>query len=67
MVILGGWVCLISEVPLYGSPWMAFNTFSRSLTERGYLAHDNTPPPLEPPWEPRYGPTVGSYGLAVSS
>ena len=24
------------------------------------------PPPLGPPWEPRHGPTVGSYGVAVS-
>ena len=33
---------------------------------QGYLAHDKPPPPLGPPYEPRYDPTAGSYGVAVS-
>ena len=31
-----------------------------------YLTHKKTPTPLGPPNEPRHGPTVGSYGVAVS-
>ena len=33
---------------------------------QGHLAHKTPPPPLGPPWEPRHGPTVGSYGVGVS-
>ena len=33
---------------------------------QGYLVHKNPPPPLVSPYEPRHGPTVGSYGVAVS-
>ena len=33
---------------------------------QGYLAHKKQPTPLGPPLEPRRGPTVGSYGGAVS-
>ena len=33
---------------------------------QGYLAHKKPPFPLGPPYEPRHGPTVGSYGVAVS-
>ena len=33
---------------------------------QGYLADKKPPPPLGPPQEPRHGPTVGSYGVAVS-
>ena len=38
------------EVPLY----------------RGTMLISNCPPPVGPPQEPRHGPTVGSYGLAIS-
>ena len=27
---------------------------------QGYLAHKKQPPPLGPPYDPRYSPTVGS-------
>jgi len=30
-----------------------------------YLAHKKTPAPLERPSDPRYRPTVGSYGGAI--
>ena len=33
---------------------------------RGTSLIRNRPPPLEPPMEPRHGPIVGSYGVAVS-
>jgi len=33
---------------------------------QGYLAHKKTPTRLGPPQEPRHGPTVGSYAVAVS-
>ena len=33
---------------------------------KGYLAHKNPPPSPGPPYESRHGPTVGSYGVAVS-
>ena len=33
---------------------------------RGYLTYKKTHPPLGPPYEPRHGPSVGSYGVAVS-
>jgi len=36
------------------------------LSCRGTSPMRNRPPPLGPPYEPRYGPTVGSYGVAVS-
>ena len=29
-------------------------------TVQGYLAHKKQPPPLGPPYDPRYSPTVGS-------
>ena len=32
----------------------------------GFFAHKKPPHPLGPQWEPRHGPTVGSYGVAVS-
>jgi len=35
-------------------------------TLQGYLTHKKQPPPLAPQQEPRQGPTVGSYGVAVS-
>ena len=31
-----------------------------------YLAHKKDPPPTGPPYDPRYTPTAGSYGGAVS-
>ena len=34
---------------------------------QGYIAHKKPPPPLGPPTEIRHGPTVGSFGVAVSS
>ena len=65
MVILGGWVVLMSEVPLYrnveGVKESAFIAdrnqhghhtfpFVKSLQDlQGYLAHKKTPPPSEPP------------------
>jgi len=36
-------------------------------TLQGCLAHKKTPTPLGTPWEPRHGPTVGSYGGAFSN
>ena len=33
---------------------------------QGHLAHKTTPTPLGPPYDPGHGPTVGSYGAAVS-
>ena len=33
---------------------------------QGYLAHKKLPTPLGLPQGPRHGPTVGSYGVAVS-
>ena len=41
-------------------------TSSTRTTVQGYLAHKKTPPPLGPPYNPRHGYTVGSYGVAVS-
>ena len=61
----GGWRFLMGEVPLY-----VFTAEARPLhqpsTQQGYLAHKQTPAPRGPPWEPRHGPTAGSYGVAVS-
>ena len=34
---------------------------------QGYIAHKKPRPPSGPPWEPRHGPTVGSYGVAFFS
>ena len=42
---------------------MVVNSFTRV---HGYLAHKKTPTPLGPPQDPRHGPTVESYGVAVS-
>jgi len=39
---------------------------NNSTPLQGYLAHKIPPPPPGPPYEPRHGPTVGSYGVAVS-
>ena len=41
---------------------------SPSGTKSRYLvlAPSKRPTPLGPPWEPGHGPTVGSYGVAVS-
>ena len=36
------------------------------MREQGYLAHQKTPTPLGPPWDPRHKPTVWSYVEAVS-
>ena len=33
---------------------------------QGYLAHKKQPPPLGPPWDPRYSPHVGTSEGAVS-
>jgi hypothetical protein len=33
---------------------------------QGYLAHKKPATPLGHPYGPRHGPTVGSYGAAVS-
>jgi len=33
---------------------------------QGYFAHKKPPPPPGPPYEPRHGPTVGSYWVACS-
>ena len=35
-------------------------------TLQGYLAQNEPPPPLAPPYEPRHGHTVGFYGVALS-
>ena len=35
-------------------------------TLQGYLAHKKQPPPLGPPHDPRYSPTVGSWVGGVS-
>ena len=43
---------------------MAERTTWRAV--QGYLAHKKPPSPLGPPYEPKHGPTVGSYGVAVS-
>ena len=42
-----------SQAPLYDQLYM----FGDS---QGYLAHKKLPPPLGPPYDPRYSPTVGS-------
>ena len=39
---------------------------SQAPAVQGYLARKKTPIPLGPPQDPRLGPTVGSYCLAVS-
>ena len=39
---------------------------SPGKTIQGYLAHKKAPPSLGPPWKPRHGPSVGSYGVVVS-
>ena len=46
----------MGEVPLYPKP----------QTLQGYLAHKEQPSPLGPPYDPGYGPTVGSYEGGVS-
>ena len=33
---------------------------------QGHLAHEKTPTPLGPPYDPRYGPTVGSWEGGVA-
>ena len=33
---------------------------------QGYLAHKKQPPPLGPPLDPRYSPTVGFYEEVIS-
>ena len=33
---------------------------------QGYLDHEKKPPPLGPPYDPRYNPSVGSYEGGVS-
>ena len=32
----------------------------RKRLVQGFLAHEKTPTPLEPPWDPMHRPTVGS-------
>ena len=38
----------------------------KSFSVQGYLAHKKEPPPLGPPYDPRYRPTEGSQGGAFS-
>ena len=52
MVVPGGWVFLMSEVPLY------VGEASPVSTLQGYLAHKNVPPPQTPQWGFAYGPLV---------
>ena len=59
--ILGRCVSLLVSKPGRGSSLMR-----KRLRIQGYLAHKKTPTPLGPPYDPRHGPTVGSYGVAVS-
>ena len=37
-----------------------------NVSSTGVPRSQHPPPPLGPPQEPRHGPTVGSYGVAVS-
>ena len=59
MVVLGGWVFLISEVPLY------VGEASPVSTLQGYLAHKNVPPPATPQWGYAYGPLVVGVFLSA--
>ena len=52
MVVLGGWVFLMSEVPLYVGEATPVSTL------QGYLAHQNVPSPTTPQWGFAYGPQV---------
>jgi len=40
--------------------------FGQNFAVQGYLAHKKPPNPEGPTQDPRHGPTVGSYWLAVS-
>ena len=63
---------LISEVPLYHDGHVGFDPKNADFVApcpsscriQGYLAHKTLPLPLGPP---RHGPTVGSYGVAITS
>ena len=76
---LGGGRFLMSEVPLRGQGeaacarpesgygyWLPpYGTaYHRAL--QGYLVHKKSPNPIGPPYGRGHGPTVGSYGVAVS-
>ena len=52
MVVLGGWVFLMSEVPLYVGEATPVSTL------QGCLAHKNVPSPQTPQWGHAYGPLV---------
>jgi hypothetical protein len=45
--------------------WVGDQPNENDHTLQGYLAHKKPQPPLSPPQEPRYDPTVGSYGVVV--
>ena len=67
MVVLGGGLFLISEVPLHNSH-VSHTRRGKERTIRtlqGYLAHKKQPNPLGPPSGPSHRPTVGSQGGAV--
>ena len=51
MVVLGGWLFLMCEVPLYSHLLGCFHLHAAwdCFHIQGYLAHKKTPPPLVPP------------------
>ena len=63
MVVLEGWAWKYSDMSQHDVVTLvSLQSWLKDLLApaQWYLAHNKLPPPLGPPYDPRYSPTLGS-------